>query len=145
MVSAILAATVPVAATAFVGLTYWHNLQLRDEIGRTQTKAAEARRNYEEARSTIQSMLGRLEDRRLQGSPRLLDLRRDLREDALTFYDRILGQIASRDAVVRADTATASMEASVLQEQVAVRTTRSQEAYPPSHQSGREPTSRTTR
>jgi len=81
------AATVLVAVLAFIGLTSRHNVQLRAEIGRTHAKAAEARRNYQEARSAIQAMLDRLDDRRLAGSPRLLDLRRDQREDALAFYD----------------------------------------------------------
>jgi eukaryotic-like serine/threonine-protein kinase len=114
-ISAVLAATVLLAATVFTGLTYRHNLQLREEIGRTQAKADEARRNYREARSTIGAMLARLSDRRLSGSPRHLDLLRELREDALAFYDRILGQIDSPDPVVRSDTADASVEASVLQ------------------------------
>ena len=62
--------------------------------------------------------LRRLKDQRLSGSPRLLDLRRDQREDALVFYDRILKQIDSRDPVVLRDTAHALMEAATLQAQV---------------------------
>ncbi len=45
-------------------------------------------------------------------------LRREQREDALAFYDRILRQIDSNDAVVRLDTARALSEASVLQHQL---------------------------
>ncbi len=109
------AATLVVAIAGFMGFIYWHNIQLRAEIGRTQAKAAEARRNYQEARSTISAMLDRLTDRRLAGSPRLLDLLRDQREDALAFYDRILSQADSNDPVVRADTARALAQASLIQ------------------------------
>jgi tetratricopeptide (TPR) repeat protein len=59
-------------------------------------------------------MLDRVNDRRVAGSPRLLELRRDLREDALSFYDQILTQIESNDPIVRADTARALREASEL-------------------------------
>jgi len=111
-------ATVLAAVLALIGLTYRHNVQLRAEVGRTRAKAAEARRNYQEARSTIQAMLDRLQDRRLAGSPRLLDLRRDQREDALAFYDRILRQVDSNDPVVRADTARALTEASAVQHEL---------------------------
>ena len=82
------------------------------ENRRTETeKAAEARRNYLEARAAIQTMLGRLDDGRVAGSPRLIDLRRDLRQDALAFYDQILHQVTSTDPVVLADTIRAMVEA----------------------------------
>jgi hypothetical protein len=44
----------------FTGLVYRHNVQLRAEIGRTQAKAAEVRRNYQKAGSTIEAMLNHL-------------------------------------------------------------------------------------
>ena len=71
-VSATLVATVLIAAAAVTGLTYRHNIQLRAEVKRTESKAAEASRNYQHARSTIRAMLDRLNDRRLAGSARLL-------------------------------------------------------------------------
>jgi tetratricopeptide (TPR) repeat protein len=101
--------------TTLAGFFYWHNVQLRAEVARTKAMDAQSRRNYEEARSTIQAMLGRLYDQRVQGVPRLLDLRREFREDALGFYDRILSGVESNDPVVRADTARALNEASMLQ------------------------------
>jgi len=104
-VSAALAATVLAAVSAFVGMTYRHNVQLRAEISRTQAKAEEARKHYQEARSTIQAMLKRLDDNRMKGVPRLLELRRSLQEDALAFYDQILRKIDSNDPIVRADNA----------------------------------------
>jgi tetratricopeptide (TPR) repeat protein len=111
---AALAATVLAAASGFIGLTYRHNAQLRAEVKRTESKADEARRNYQQARATIGTMLGRLNDRRLAGSPRLMEVRRDVREDALAFYDQILRQVDSNDPIVRADTARALHEASAL-------------------------------
>ncbi len=104
--------------TTLAGFFSWHNVQLRAEVARTKAKDAQSRRNYEEARSTIQAMLGRLYDQRVQGVPRLLDLKREFRQDALGFYDRILSGVESNDPVVRADTARALNEASMLQIQV---------------------------
>ena len=94
-----------VALTSLAGFFYWHNVQLRAEVARTQAKDAQSRRNYQEARATIQAMLARLHDQRVDGVPRLLDLRREFREDALGFYDRILREVESNDPLVRADTA----------------------------------------
>jgi len=114
-VSTSLAATVLIAVAAFIGLTYRHNIQLRAEVKRTEAKAAESRRNYQEARKALQAMLARLHDRRLAGSPRLIELRRDLQGDALAFYDQILLQNDSKDPIVRADTARALLDACLLQ------------------------------
>jgi serine/threonine protein kinase len=96
-----------IAVSAIIGLTYRHNVQLSAEVKRTAAKAAEASRNYQEARNAIQAMLTKLNDRRLAGSPRLIELRRDLQEDALAFYNQILVQNDSNDPIVRADTARA--------------------------------------
>ena len=109
------ASLVLIALTTSAGFFNWHNVQLRAEVARTKAKDAQSRRNYEEARSTIQAMLGRLYDKRVQGIPRLLDLRREFREDALGFYDRILSGVESNDPVVRADTARALNDAAMLQ------------------------------
>jgi tetratricopeptide (TPR) repeat protein/tRNA A-37 threonylcarbamoyl transferase component Bud32 len=110
-----LAATVFLALAVVMGLTYRHNFQLRAEIGRTQAKAAEARRNYAEARSTIGAMLGRLDDRQVAGSPRLLNLRRNQREDALAFFDRVLSEAGADDPVIHSDITYMLNEASALQ------------------------------
>jgi eukaryotic-like serine/threonine-protein kinase len=109
------AAIMVIAGLAFILMTYWHNLELRTEVRRTQDQASLARLNYQEARSTIQTMLRRLDDRRLAGSPRLLDLRHDQQEDALAFYDHILGQMDSTDPAVCADTVRALTEGTMLQ------------------------------
>jgi serine/threonine protein kinase len=110
-----LLATLAAGASAFVALSIRYNVQLRTENHRTEAKAAEARRNYLEARSTIQAMLGHFRAARLAGSPGLIDLRRDQGEDALGFYDRILRQVDSTDPVVLADAIRALSEASHLQ------------------------------
>jgi serine/threonine protein kinase len=110
-----LAATTTAGILAFAGLSYRHNIELKAENLRTESKAAEARRNYREARSTIRTMVGRLDDTRVAGSPRLIDLRRDLGQDALGFYDRILGQVDSSDPIVLLDTIRALTDASHLQ------------------------------
>jgi eukaryotic-like serine/threonine-protein kinase len=114
-VSGSLLATVLIASVVVIGQTYRHNVQLRAEVKRTAARAAEARRNYQEARAAIEAMLARLDDRRLVGSPRLLELRRVQREDALGFYERILSHADSNDPAVGPDTAWALSQASVLQ------------------------------
>jgi serine/threonine protein kinase len=104
-----------IAALATVaGISHSHNVQLRAEVARTQATEARSRRNYKEARSTIEAMLARLHDKRVEGVPRLLDLRRDLRSDALGFYDRILVEAESADPLVRGDTAGALNDASIV-------------------------------
>jgi tetratricopeptide (TPR) repeat protein/predicted Ser/Thr protein kinase len=109
------AATVVIAALAFIGMTYRHNVELRAQVRRTRDQAALARLNYQEARSAIQAMLGRLDNPRFAGSPRLLDLRHDQQEDALAFYDQVLRQTESNDPAVSADTARALNEGARLQ------------------------------
>jgi len=111
------ATTMAIAAgLAFVILTYRHSLALEAEVKRTQAQAALARLNYHEARSTIQAMLGRLDDRRHAGSAQLLGLRHDQQQDALSFYDRILRQADATDPAVRADTARALNEGARIQD-----------------------------
>jgi eukaryotic-like serine/threonine-protein kinase len=110
------ATTAITAGLAFVVLTYRHNLELEAEVERTQAQTALARLNYQEARSAIQAMLGRLDDRRHAGSAQLLGLRHDQQQDALSFYDRILRQVDSTDPAVRADTARALNEGAKIQD-----------------------------
>jgi uncharacterized membrane protein YdfJ with MMPL/SSD domain len=77
-----LAGTTIAGLLAFVALSSWYNASLKAENLRAESKAAEARRNYRDARATIQKMLARFDEGRVAGSPRLIDLRRDLGEDA---------------------------------------------------------------
>ena len=104
-----------------MGLTYRHNVELRAENTRTKDKEADARRNYQEAGSTIQAMLALVEDPRIEGVPRLVELQRDQREAALAFYERILQNTGSSDPsdpVIRLDTIRALGWASMLQHQL---------------------------
>jgi tetratricopeptide (TPR) repeat protein/tRNA A-37 threonylcarbamoyl transferase component Bud32 len=101
------AAIAALAIASIIGLTYRHNLQLQAQVARTEAKSAEARRNYQEARTLVESVLGRLNDPRFAGTPRLKELGRDLMEDARNFYQRILSQNDSRDPAVRFDNARA--------------------------------------
>jgi serine/threonine protein kinase len=117
-VSGALASTVLFASGAFLGLTYRHNLELRSEIGRTQTKAAEVRRNYQQAGSTIEAMLHLLDEPRFDGVPRLVDLRHDQRQVALAFYEGIRGSSDSGDSVVNMDTVRALGAVATLQLQL---------------------------
>jgi len=113
-VSAALAATVVFATAAFIVTTYRHNVQLR-------AREAKARRNYQEASSTIQTILAVLENPRIEGIPRLMELRRDQREKALAFYEGILANVDSNDpddSVVRLDMFRALDFASHLQSQL---------------------------
>jgi len=120
-VSAVLAATVCLAATAFMVVIYRHDVALRAENLRTRNKEADARRNYHEAGSTIQAMLDLLDGTRFQGNPRLKELQRDQRELALAFYQRIFEKTEANDANipdVTLDTIRALGAASVLQFQL---------------------------
>jgi tetratricopeptide (TPR) repeat protein len=110
------ATTATAAGLAFVILTYQHSLALEAEVKRTQAQTALARLNYQEARSTIQAMLRRLDDGRRAGSAQLLGLRHDQQQDAISFYDRILRQVDSTDPAVRADTARALNEGAKIQD-----------------------------
>lgn len=107
LASTALAATVFVSVSAFVVQTHRHNVQLQTEIERTAAKAKDARRNYQEARSTIQAMLERLNDRRFEGTPRIKELERDQMDDASAFYDRVLREASANDDGVMVDTARA--------------------------------------
>ena len=116
-VSATLAATM----VAFMVQTYRHNLQLQAEIGRTEAKAADARRNYHEAGSAIEAMLGLLVNSRIEMVPRLMELRRDQREAALAFYERILDKTEStdpNDPTVRVDMIRALNQTALLEYQL---------------------------
>jgi eukaryotic-like serine/threonine-protein kinase len=106
-VSAAFATAAIIAVSVFLGLTHRHNLELRAEVKRTAAKAAAARRNYEAARSTIQSMLARLRDARFAGTPRIMEASGDQMEDALAFYNRAREADDAHDPAIRYDTAQA--------------------------------------
>jgi hypothetical protein len=95
---------------------------LRAAVRRAEAKEAEARQqrelaaeHYRQAHDTLERMFRRLEDGRLAEIPRLQELRRDLLQDALAFYQEILHQADSPDPVVRRDTAVACKRAGDIQ------------------------------
>ena len=117
-VTASFAATLLMAVSVISGLIYRHNLQLRMEIARTRAKEDEARGSYREAQAALRKILARHNEPRFAGVPRLVELRREQRQDVLSFYESVLGKMTSSDAVVRADTARAFSEASMLQHEL---------------------------
>ena len=110
----IAAATAVIAALAFIGMTYRYHLELTAEIRRTRDQAVLARLNYQQAQSTIQAMLARLDDRRSAGSPRLLELRHDQQESP---WNSMIESSANRvnDPMIRRHGPHHSSETSVLQ------------------------------
>jgi tetratricopeptide (TPR) repeat protein/tRNA A-37 threonylcarbamoyl transferase component Bud32 len=96
--------------------------EARQEQEHAEASAAEAHReqerataNYRMARDTIHQMLGRLSDPRVAGLPRLKELQRHQREDALRFFERIIRQQDNPDPAVRLDVALAYRQAGVIQ------------------------------
>ena len=82
---------------------------------RLKGSASRADANYHEARETIDRMLNRLEAKRLAGLPQVTELRRDLLEDSLKFYQRVLGEQDSPEPDVRSDAAQAFHRTAVIQ------------------------------
>lgn len=108
-----LAASVFVAGGIVLGLVARHDRLLRAEVHRTEAQAALARLNYDQARETIRAMIKRANNDDMVGTPRLLELRHDLVEQALAFHQTILAQGDSDDPRVMADAASALSEDAV--------------------------------
>jgi hypothetical protein len=77
-----------------------------------------ARDNYREARTALDQMLSRAFDPRRPDVPRLQELRREQRTDALAFYLKIAEQEPDPDPEVRWDIAQARLLAGSLQHQL---------------------------
>ncbi|MEQ1824626.1 MAG: protein kinase [Pirellula sp.] len=99
-----------------------HNARLRVEVQRATSNEVEAKKqsrradaNYREARETLNGILNRFEGKRLADVPRLKELRRDVLENALAFYQRILQETDQEDPAVRLDTALALEQTSQIQ------------------------------
>ncbi len=105
-----------------VGGTLLHNARLRDEVGRTAQRAAEAREQrgradiqYRSARDAIRRMLGRLDATETTGKPIPIEVRRRLLEDALAFYDGVVRDDGPSDFAASFDRTAALQEAATLQ------------------------------
>lgn len=111
-----LAALLAVSALSLAALVAGglvHNARLGAALRRVEASEAEARRQHEfaangyrAARDTLNKMVYRLERQGTSGIPQLEDLRRDLQEDVLDFYQGLRGA-DDPDPQVRRDTAIA--------------------------------------
>jgi serine/threonine protein kinase len=113
-----LAALTAVIATGLVTLfaAGWVvNAMLRAEVRRADRQSERADANYREARDTLTRIAARFEDKRLAGAPRLKELRRDVLENALGFYQRVLEHAEPSNPTVGFDTAVALEQAARLQ------------------------------
>jgi tetratricopeptide (TPR) repeat protein len=102
-----------VVALLGVGLAYHLRLQTSEAEARRQSQRADT--NYREARDTLNRILTRLEDKRLADVPRLQELRRDVLENALAFYQGVLKEAEGAGPAVRFDTAVAHEQAGMIQ------------------------------
>jgi serine/threonine-protein kinase len=84
-----------------------HNAQLRGAVTEARRHQERAEANYREGRALAQRMLGRLGEKRLADVPRLKELRQDLLEDTLAFYQALLQGADDPDPAVRLDAAVA--------------------------------------
>jgi hypothetical protein len=115
---AALAAVSALAAAGLLGGGLWYSARLQEEVGRRAAKEGEARAqqqlavaHYREARAALTQMLERLNRKELAGVPRLMELRRQLREDALAFYQKVFREQDHPDPAVRCDVAQAYVQA----------------------------------
>jgi tetratricopeptide (TPR) repeat protein len=103
-----------VAGMALVAGVLMHNARLRVEVQRAARSEDEANKqsrradaNYREARETLNGILNRFDDRRLLDVPRLKELRQDVLEKSLAFYEGVLKDTDNANPAVRFDAAVA--------------------------------------
>ncbi len=101
----ITAASIVIAVAVVVALVTRYNKALRAEILQTQSKAAEARANYRQARQALRAMIDQSNAAGGTGIPKLLELRHAILQQALDFHDAILARTDLGDPLVLADTA----------------------------------------
>ena len=104
--------------------TLVHNAKLREEVRRTEREAEEAKiqraraeDQYRSARGAIRMMIGRFDEPRFIGKPLggELGIRRQLFEDALTFYEGAVRDDAPAEPSARLDKILALREAATFQ------------------------------
>jgi tetratricopeptide (TPR) repeat protein len=110
----------PAVVALVVGL-WWHTTKLGAQVQRAQAGEQKARQqqhrtdtNYQQARQAIKQMLDRLARFHAAGVPRVEDLRRGLRQDALAFFEDIAKAEADPDPATRLDVAQAYLFMGVL-------------------------------
>jgi tetratricopeptide (TPR) repeat protein len=110
-----LLAIVCVLASGIAALIVTYTARLHTEVERANANAVEARRqqdrasaHYRSARSAIRLIIKRLDDHRTDEIPRLSELRQNQLEDALSFYEGILGGLNDPSPEVQLDAAVAA-------------------------------------
>ncbi len=119
--AALIAVSVLSALALTVGVLI-HDALLQESVAQARAKEAEARMQHEQsdaryhaARDSMGRMLNRLNAQRLADVPRLKELRQELLEDSLAFYQAVLEQADNPDPAVRLDTAYAYMQMGEIQ------------------------------
>jgi serine/threonine-protein kinase len=95
------------AVAAFVAGLWWHTTRLSAQVQKARQQQDRADTNYRQARRAINQMLDRLNQFQAPGVPQIETLRRDLSQDALTFFEGIAGAEADADPATRLDFARA--------------------------------------
>jgi serine/threonine-protein kinase len=120
--AAAFAACAAAALVAAVAGVAWHSARLRAEVERAEAGEAGALRqqrradaNYEAARAAFRRMLARLDAPGLADVARLKEVREQVLEDALPFYQAIIRHEDSPDHGVRLDAALAHYETASIQ------------------------------
>jgi tetratricopeptide (TPR) repeat protein len=110
--AAALAAVSALSLLILIGSGLMYQARLRAGVVRAENGEAAALRQqqvaadrYRAARDTLNQMLTRVEGKRLADVPRLKELRQELLEDSLAFYQEILKEAGDPDPAVRLDTA----------------------------------------
>jgi tetratricopeptide (TPR) repeat protein/predicted Ser/Thr protein kinase len=98
-----------------------YTARLHTEVERANTNADAARHqhnramaNYTMARETIRKILGRLTELRTGEIPRLRELQRSQMEDALVYFEGVLGGLDDSDPEIKLDAAVAESEAGII-------------------------------
>jgi tetratricopeptide (TPR) repeat protein len=102
------------AILALIAGLWLHATSLNEQVRRAEAGEAMARRqkqradtNYQQARQAINRILERLDKFYVAGVPRIESLRRELREDALAFFNGIAKAETDGDPATRLDVAQA--------------------------------------
>jgi tetratricopeptide (TPR) repeat protein len=93
-------------AAGLVGL-WLHTTSLDAQVRRAELQKRRADTNYQQARQAINQMLARLDKFHASGVPQVEALRRDLRQNALTFFEGIAAAEADAEPAIRFDVAQA--------------------------------------
>lgn len=122
---AALAVFVVVTASAGTAGIVAHNAELRREVARTAATAAEAQRqrqraaeSYETARAALNRILDKLQSTSARDVPRVKELRRNVLEQMLAFYEASIRDADDLDPAVARDMAVAYHRISQIQWQL---------------------------